>query len=229
MADALLPRFHGYTALQYGMLARQDFLAGARMAHKWYLLFTESGPVMPYGPSLYARPDQLPLANDSIDLIFLPHILDVSANPQQLLAETDRVLCADGHIIITGFNPLGLWGLARLALRWKKQAPWSGHFLSALHIRHCMSRRNFDTVATYHIFRHIPCRKFFLTTHADDPRKSPFRTWHPAAAAWLLVARKRTIPITPIRPWHTKTKEQPAGMTEAASRHSICANPEESG
>ena len=39
----------------------------------------------------------------------MPHSLDFSPAPQQLLAEAVRVLAPEGRLILAGFNPLGLW------------------------------------------------------------------------------------------------------------------------
>ncbi len=54
---------------------------------------------------------------DSIDLVFLPHTLEFSADPHQVLRETERVLIPEGRVIILGFNPLSSLGLWRLFRR----------------------------------------------------------------------------------------------------------------
>ena len=54
-------------------------------------------------------PEALPFANETFDLVVLPHSLDFSSAPQQLLAEAVRVLAPEGRVVLAGFNPLGLW------------------------------------------------------------------------------------------------------------------------
>lgn len=63
---------------------------------------------------LLANLHQLPLQDSSIDLCILAHELDFSSDPHQLLREIDRVLTLDGTLIITGYNPISLFGLRSL-------------------------------------------------------------------------------------------------------------------
>ena len=63
------------------------------------------------------QPWALPFASASIDLVVLPHVLEFSAHPHQVLREVERVLVPEGSVVIAGLNPLSLWGLRRLAAR----------------------------------------------------------------------------------------------------------------
>jgi len=75
--------------------------------------------------SLYTH---LPFANDSINLILMPHTLEVSKNTAQaILTEAWRVLAPNGHLIILGINPVSLWGLYRLCSI-NKKPDWDGRF-----------------------------------------------------------------------------------------------------
>ena len=49
------------------------------------------------GGKVRAAPDFLPIESNSIDLVLLPHILEFSANPHQILREVHRVLVPEGH------------------------------------------------------------------------------------------------------------------------------------
>lgn len=65
-----------------------------------------------YLESLYPY---LPFANDSINLVLMPHTLEKGQNmAQAILTEAWRVLAPNGHLIILGINPISLWGLYRL-------------------------------------------------------------------------------------------------------------------
>jgi SAM-dependent methyltransferase len=55
--------------------------------------------------------DELPFACDSLDLVVLPHLLEFSDHPHQILREVERIMLPEGHVIITGFNPRSLWGV----------------------------------------------------------------------------------------------------------------------
>lgn len=54
--------------------------------------------------------EELPFASQSLDLVVLPHGLEFATDPHQVLREVERVLVPEGRIILTGFNPLSLWG-----------------------------------------------------------------------------------------------------------------------
>ncbi|VAW46888.1 hypothetical protein MNBD_GAMMA04-625 [hydrothermal vent metagenome] len=51
--------------------------------------------------------DYLPIAKESVDVVLLPHSLEVAADPYYLLRQVDTMLRPEGHIVITGFNPFG--------------------------------------------------------------------------------------------------------------------------
>ncbi len=75
--------------------------------------------------SLYTH---LPFANDSINLILMPHTLETNkTTAQAILTEAWRVLAPNGHLIILGINPISLWGLYRLFSLSKKPV-WDGRF-----------------------------------------------------------------------------------------------------
>ena len=54
---------------------------------------------------------QLAVAANSVDALFLPHTLEFEPEPHSVLREAERVLIGEGHLIVLGFAPLGLWGL----------------------------------------------------------------------------------------------------------------------
>jgi SAM-dependent methyltransferase len=70
----------------------------------------------------------LPFANDSINLVLMPHTLEKDQNTAQaILTEAWRILAPNGHLIILGINPISLWGLYRLFSLGKKPT-WDGRF-----------------------------------------------------------------------------------------------------
>ncbi len=60
--------------------------------------------------SLVVEPMALPFAENSLDLVVLPHTLEASADPHATLREVERVLVPEGRLIVIGFNPVSLWG-----------------------------------------------------------------------------------------------------------------------
>jgi SAM-dependent methyltransferase len=123
----------GYHALQLGLPA----LAGLqhnRMPHRW--LATQQIPAdaaqcgVPEVPlALVTDFAALPFASASLDLVVLPHTLELG-DAHAILREAERVLVADGRVVISGFNPTSLW-----ALRLARQHLWRllglGRFMPA--------------------------------------------------------------------------------------------------
>ncbi len=124
----------GFHALQLG-LPELDGLRANRMPHRWVAsdalivpealvlppldaeLLTTQAPHQPI--ALHCEFDALPFPNASIDLVVLPHALELARDPHHTLREVERVLVPEGRVVIAGFNPAGLWGLRQRAGRVK--------------------------------------------------------------------------------------------------------------
>ncbi|MES2159594.1 MAG: class I SAM-dependent methyltransferase [Pseudomonadota bacterium] len=115
--DNLTADIFGYNAVQIGM-PQIDALAANRMPYKLLVdrkvrAVTDAAQ-RPVSVTLDCT--ELPFASQSIDLVVLPHVLEFSTDPHQVLREVERVLIPEGQVIICGFNPASLWG-ARHVLR----------------------------------------------------------------------------------------------------------------
>jgi len=119
----------GFHALQLG-LPELDGLRANRMPHRWVasdsLVVPESLVLPPPRDGLSTLPatepvslfcefDALPLPQHSVDLVVLPHSLELARDPHQTLREVERVLVPEGRVVIAGFNPTSLWGLRQRA------------------------------------------------------------------------------------------------------------------
>ncbi len=124
----------GFHALQLG-LPELDGLRANRMPHRWVasdtLIVPESLALppldsellttqVPHEPiALHCEFDALPFPNASVDLVVLPHALELARDPHHTLREVERVLVPEGRVVIAGFNPASLWGLRQRAGRVK--------------------------------------------------------------------------------------------------------------
>ncbi len=110
--DQVVADLFGFHALQLG-LNQIDALRANRMPHRW--IATESvSRSETHGlaaVSLHCNFDALPFDSQSLDLIVLPHGLEVTSDPHLALREVERVLVPEGRVVIVGFNPASLWGL----------------------------------------------------------------------------------------------------------------------
>ncbi|MFZ6693260.1 class I SAM-dependent methyltransferase [Undibacterium sp. SXout20W] len=141
----------GYNAVQIGM-PQIDGLAASRMPNRW---LTDSVlPVSPIFPATTApRPivvvhdfSELPFDTQSIDLIILPHVLEFTNEPHQLLREVERVLIPEGRVIISGFNQASLWGARQFAGRLNKRyfLPQEGEFISFARMKDWLKLLNME-------------------------------------------------------------------------------------
>ncbi len=134
--DSAVEDIFGFNAVQADLPA-VDFLRESRIPLK-----LRAG--LDSGCGLRTDPGQLPLASQSIDLLVLPHVLEFSAQPHQILREAERVLMPEGSIVISGFNPLSLWG-AKRALSWEREAyPWRGRFIGLLRLKDWLALLGFE-------------------------------------------------------------------------------------
>jgi SAM-dependent methyltransferase len=130
--DAAVADAFGFHALQLGLPEVQGLRAN-RMPHRWVcsnsLVQPEAMPIPPPACdglstlpppqplALFAQAEQLPFPNASVDLVVMPHTLELAQDPHQALREAERVLVPEGRIVIVGFNPASLWGLRQAAAR----------------------------------------------------------------------------------------------------------------
>ncbi len=133
--DARVADIFGYNAVQLG-LPEADFLRANRMPLRFR---AGAGEVQ-----LETDLEALPFAANSLDLVVLPHVLEFASHPHQVLREVERVLVADGHVIIAGFSPLSLFGLRRTVARECGAYPWHGQYLSPRRLKDWLALLSFE-------------------------------------------------------------------------------------
>ncbi len=192
LARLALDDVFGFELLQVGAWGAGDaLLAGARTQHR-----TVVSPRRDLGVSLCASLDSLPFASDTIDAILLPHTLELVADPYAVLREAERVLCADGCLMICGFNPLSGWGARRVFAQYLRRntfPPGTRRLLSERRLRDWVALLGFDVDRTYGYLGMLP-----LTSGGGATEASLRPAWK--AGAYLLKARKRVQTLTLLRP-----------------------------
>lgn len=129
----------GFNAVQIG-LPQFDFLRNSRIP-----LRVTCAVEPPAG--VRADPMFLPFESQSLDLLLLPHVLEFSANPHQVLREAERVLRPEGRLVLAGFNPRSLWGLARVLQGGERGYPWNGNFLNLSRVKDWMALLGLEVAA----------------------------------------------------------------------------------
>jgi len=137
--DAVSSDLFGFHAMQVGEYDT-DFLRANRMPHR-FCSGVDAGPLL-------AAPELLPIASQSLDLLALPHVLEFSPHPHQVLREAERVLRPEGRLLISGFNPMSLWGLRRFVVnnvtRSAPTHPWHGRFIHLARIKDWLALMGFE-------------------------------------------------------------------------------------
>ncbi len=192
LAPLALDNVFGFELLQVGAWGpAHHLLDGARTQHT-----TLVAPEIAPGVTLCAPLDTLPFRSDSIDAILLPHTLELVPDPYAVLREAERILTAEGCLMICGFNPFSGWGVRRAFGRlFRRPAfpPRTQRLLSERRLRDWVALLGFDVDGAFGYLPPLPLkgRAHPADFHASAP-------W--LSGAYLLKARKRVSTLTFVRP-----------------------------
>ena len=199
----------GFNAFQLG-LPEHDFLRASRIPLRCR--------VAPQGAvDLRADFPDLPLASHSVDLLVLPHVLEFSLHPHQILREVERILMPDGQLLIAGLNPWSLWGIQRTLSGGGGEFPWQGEFISLLRLKDWLTLLGFEVTAG-RMACYVP-----PVTQAGWLRRWGFmesagnRWWPFAGGVYFLQAVKRVHGMRVIQPrWTERVRARPSSSSSRA-------------
>ena len=196
--DAAVADVFGYFALQCG-LPQLDCLRSNRMPSRIHARFLDdAGDVGLVGETevttvRLAHFEELPFAAQSLDLVVLPHVLESAHDPHQVLREVDRVLRPEGRLILTGLNPISLWG-ARQAMPRGLLPPFlprEGSFIGVPRLRDWLKLLSFELErARYGCYR-PPCRTQQWLDRMAFMERAGDRWWPICGAVYFVAAIKR--------------------------------------
>lgn len=200
LARHALDDVFGFELLQVGAWGpARHLLSGARTQHTTLL-----APRPGTGVTLCAPLTSLPFASDSIDGILLPHTLELVQDPYAVLREAERVLCAEGCLLICGFNPWSGWGARRLFGNFFRRPPFppqTRRLLAERRLRDWMALLDFEVADVYGYLGPLPIagrRRPMGDGPAPDPPYRPRSAL--TAGGYMLKARKRVQTLTLVRP-----------------------------
>jgi SAM-dependent methyltransferase len=195
--DSAVEDVFGFNALQVG-LPGIDLLRQNRIP-----LRTRLG--LDPASELIADGGALPLASGSVDLVVLPHVLEFSAHPHRILREAARVLMTDGQIVISGFNPLSLWGLKRALCRSGGEYPWCGRFIGLLRLKDWLQLLSFELNGGRFGCYAPPFSAANWLVRSAFMEKAGDRWWPIAGGVYVVRAVKRTVGMRLVLPnWRSQ-------------------------
>ena len=164
-------------------------------------------PPLPTSPAprtavaLYCDFDALPFDTASLDLLVLPHALELARDPHLALREVERVLVPEGRVVIVGFNPSSLWGLRQWLGRLRRRfsanparglfLPAEGEFLGYRRLRDWLRLLSFEVEAgRFGCYRPPLGAQKWLARFAWADRVGE-RWWPVFGAVYFVVAVKR--------------------------------------
>jgi SAM-dependent methyltransferase len=172
-------------------------------------------------PRILADLARLPIASDSVDVVLLPHTLDFSPEPQQVLREVERILIPEGRVILVGFNPWSFWGVWRTLFTRRRGIPWCGHFVSPLRVQDWLSVLGFDIEILENLMFRPPLRQSGLLDRLQFMEPAGRRFWPLLSAVYVIQAVKRVSTLTPIAPrWKLRERIVGGGVIEPTTRRS---------
>ncbi len=181
--DTAVADLFGFHALQLG-LPELDGLHANRMPHRWLV-----------GRDLHCEFEALPFESASLDLVVLPHALELADDAHALLREVERVLRPEGRLIVFGLNPASLWGLrqnlGRLKRRSEPYLPREGDFIGYWRLRDWLKLLSFEVeAARFGVYR-PPLRTEAWLARWQWVEAVGARWWPVLGAVYFIQAIKR--------------------------------------
>jgi len=200
--DVAVADLFGFHALQVG-LPELDALRANRMPHRWVAAGTPGASPAPPGAAVSLNVDfeTLPFDGASLDLVVLPHTLELAQDPHQTLREVERVLVPEGRVVVVGFNPASLWGLRQWLGRVRRGLPFgarpglflpdAGEFLGYRRLRDWLRLLSFEVESgRFGCYRPPVVTEKWLQRY-EWMERSGERWWPVFGAAYFVVAVKR--------------------------------------
>lgn len=189
----------GFNALQMGGV-HSNLLQNSRIPNQ-FLATHDANTHLTH--QLCCQDDFLPFAEMSLDVLLLPHRLEFSERPHQTLREAARVLVHEGHLVISGFNPISTWGATA---RFKKLTsatpnyPWNGNFIGLARLKDWLTLLGFEVVSVQKTCCIPPFKQSVWQRRFAFMDKQGARCGTIFGGVYFIVAKKRMVGMMPIKP-----------------------------
>ncbi len=229
--DVLVADIFGFNAVQIGLLElpalrsnRMPFVfaAGELLDRPAVECDHRPGepPAVRMAAQVRVRLEELPFASQSIDLLVLPHALEFADDPHRVLREVERVLIPEGQVVISGFNPMSLWGLRQVVGR-SFDAPFlplEGQFLALPRLKDWLKLLGFEVHRGHFGCYRPPFSADRWQARFGFMERAGERWWSFCGAIYMVHAIKRVQGIRLIGPPWKDRKRVPVVLQPSVSR-----------
>jgi SAM-dependent methyltransferase len=227
--DKAVADVFGYHALQLGT-PQIAALQSNRMPHRWTADHISSEKV-----HLMMDLEALPFPEASLDLVVMPHSLELSRDPHASLREAARVLVPEGRLVICGFNPASLWGWKQKREHFYKRLglgfgfgqlylPEAGEFLGYWRLRDWLRLLSFEVESSNFGLWQPAVRSEAWLSRMSWMNTLGEKYWPVLGAAYCVVAVKRVQGIRMISPnWkrNPKLAAKPVAVAPRSASSSV--------
>jgi len=202
--ENMLKQIFGYYAIQVGAFSPgRNLLSASRI---------NTNIIAGQGDTLVCCEfEQLPFATDAVDLVVLPHTLELSSDPHKVLREVDNILVPEGHLIIIGINPWTLWGLWQWG-RFRRYYP----FYTTRRIKDWLGLLGFEYLGEQsHLVNMLEIPLPAKFSNKQLIQHLGIKTAHRIAGGYVMMAQKKVTTLTPLRSrWRIKPRLVSTGLAE---------------
>lgn len=183
----------GFHAVQIGW-PTLDLLQDSRIPYK-HAVQTQLTPLT----SVQAESEYLPFAEQSVDLVCLPHVLEQCADPQQTLREALRVLVPEGTLMLSGISPLSCLGVRARMGEFGRQAGIQ-RLLTAWRMRDWLSVLGFEVVHSQCLMHAFPLNDALWLSRQAWLERYGQRSCGMTGGVYFIVAKKRVLHMRLLKP-----------------------------
>ncbi len=141
---------------------------------------------------------ELAIRTRSVEAVLLPHTLEFEPEPHAVLREVERVLTAEGHVLLLGFDPLGSWTLRHRLTR-GGFPPGLQQLFSCRRLRDWLRLLGFDIISTRRCLWTLPFESAQHGVLAAGFERVGRGLDGRVGSVYLIKARKRVWTLTPVR------------------------------
>jgi SAM-dependent methyltransferase len=195
---AVMPTLYGYDALligepQFSLCMQQSVIKNKFILHDDLSLGAVSNCKL-----VNATQEQIPIGTGLIDLVYLAHSLEFARDPKQVLTEAYRIMRADGHLLISVFNPQSIWGVWGSMGQIGNDVAWKSNFISIAKLKDWLALLGFDIMQVNYFGFNLPLNKSKCSDRLSIFERCGQKLELPFGAAYLIEASKRVVPMTPV-------------------------------